>query len=286
LVKEGEPPKGFFILTEGRLGLTRLSEGVDMPIGSSEAPGFIGEIQVLTEEQVPVTVRALTDCHLYQLHCTDFLELLHTCRIFERAIFRVVQKRTRGLESFIRSREKMASLGTLSAGLAHELNNPAAAVVRALKDALPAMRKLEMMNLTYGQQQPDADHTEQWQQTRERGYDTLLNQRPDPMTLSDREDALLDWLEAYGIEDAWKLSEPLAAAGIEAQTLAQLTDPWQGHSQELREMGIRWLALSFEVMEMMQSGLRRGGRANFGLGAFHEVLFPHGCGGIAAGGYP
>lgn len=256
LLKEGGEPKGFFILTEGRLALTRLSEGVDMPIGTSEAPGFIGEIQVLTEEQVPVTVRAMTDCHLYQLNCADFLELVHTCRIFERAMFRVVQKRIRGLESFIRSREKMASLGTLSAGLAHELNNPAAAVVRALKDALPAMRELEMMNLIYGQQLPEADHTEAWQQTRERGYDTLLSQRPDPMTLSDREDALLDWLEDFGVDDAWKLSEPLAVAGIEAKTLAQLTDPWLDSPKELREMGIRWLALSFEVMEMMQSGLR------------------------------
>ncbi|MDY6939408.1 MAG: ATP-binding protein [Cyanobacteriota bacterium] len=256
LVEEGEPIDGFFILACGKVSLTRLSEGIEMPIGQHESPAFFGEIPILVDEPVLVSVRAVTDCHLYKIDSSDFLTLLHECRDFERSIFRVVQQRSRGLESFIRSREKMAALGTLSAGLAHELNNPAAALVRALRDVVPAMRELEEMNLIYGQRNPDPEHTQEWQDLRERGYEAILNPSADAMTMSDREDELLDWLEDYGVKEAWKLTEPLAAAGIETATLDQMMERWRDDSTELRDQGIRWLALSFDVMSTIHHGLR------------------------------
>ncbi|MGC1198859.1 MAG: cyclic nucleotide-binding domain-containing protein, partial [Geitlerinemataceae cyanobacterium] len=162
LVREGDPPNGFFIQLGGQITVSRLSNGVDMPVGRHESPSFFGEIQALTEDRVPVTLTADTETNLYRLTCVDFLDLLHSCREFEKDIFRTVGKRLRGLESFIQTREKMAALGTLAAGLAHELNNPAAALVRVLKDVKPAMLELQRMNLVYGQQQVDDAHTQQW----------------------------------------------------------------------------------------------------------------------------
>lgn len=256
LVHEGDSSLGFFLLLCGSIGITRKSEGIEMPLGQYEAPAFFGEVQVLTEQPVPVTLRALSDCRLYQLSSDDFLTLLHDCRTFERIIFQTVEKRMRGLESFIRGREKMAALGTLAAGLAHELNNPAAALVRALKDITPALLELQRMNLVYGQHHVDEEHTQQWLSARDKGYDTIVHKRIDPMTLGDQEDKLLDWLEEYGVENAWKLAEPLAEAGIDVETLEQLTARWQDEPTELRDMGVRWLALSFEVMSMVTSGLR------------------------------
>ncbi|MGF1482540.1 MAG: ATP-binding protein [Cyanophyceae cyanobacterium] len=257
LMEEGGNPNGLFILLQGRVSITRLSEGVEMPIGQHQAPAFFGEIPVLTDDPVLVSMRTLSDCSLYQISCSDFLTLLHECRGFERSIFQEVARRLRGLESFIRSREKMAALGTLSAGLAHELNNPAAALVRALRDVVPAIRELEYMNLLYGQENVSPDHTQEWITARDRGYETILQQTVDALTLSDREDELLAWLEDYGVKDAWKLTESLAAAGMEIATLERLTERWRNHPGELRDQGLRWLALSFEVMMMIESG-RRG----------------------------
>jgi signal transduction histidine kinase len=256
LVKEGDVGRGFCILSSGLISITRYSEGVEMPVGRHEAPAFFGEVQVLTDEVVPVTLRALNPCRLHLLTSEDFLELLHSCRQFERIVFRVVQRRLEGLTSFIRQREKMAALGTLSAGLAHELNNPSAAVVRTLQNVIPALAELQRMNLVAGRNQIDEAHTSEWLKARDDGYDAIMNSRVDFTTIAQREDEILEWLEEYGVEQPWKLAEPLASAGIEIDTLKRLIEPWRNNPTELRDMGIRWLALSFDVMSMINSGLK------------------------------
>lgn len=255
LVREGEPPKGFFIQLSGQITVSRSSNGVDMPVGRHLSPSFFGEVQALTEDLVPVTLTADTATDLFRLNCCDFLDLLHSCREFEKDIFRTVSKRLRGLESFIQSREKMAALGTLSAGLAHELNNPAAALVRVLKDMKPAVLELQRMNFVYGQQQVDDAHTEAWEALRDRGFAAIAHPKNDPLAQGDREDALTDWLEDYGVADAWTLAEPLAAGEIDPAELEAMMSRWRNNPTELRDMGLRWLALSFEVMGMIRNGL-------------------------------
>lgn len=262
LVKEGDAHRGFLILTAGIIGITRFSEGVEMPIGQHPAPSFFGEIQIMTDDLVPVTLRAMNDCQVHEISPEDFLQLVHQCRDFERTVFRTIQQRVKGLQSFIQNREKMAALGTLAAGLAHELNNPAAAVVRSLKDITPAMLELQRMNLVYGQRNVDEEHTAQWLKLRDDGYDFIVENKADPLAMMDREDAILNWLEDYGVAEAWKLAEPLAAGNIKPELLDPLVERWREDSTELRDMGLRWLALSFEVMTMIQSGLRGAERVS------------------------
>ncbi len=255
LAHEGEEPSGFYIQLTGQITVSRRSHGVDMPIGRHESPSFFGEIQVLTEDPVPVTLTADVATELYRLDCVDFLDVLHSCREFEKEIFRTVARRLRGLEAFIRNREKMAALGTLAAGLAHELNNPAAALVRVLKDVKPTILELQRMNLIYGSRQVDEAHTQKWEALRDRGFALICQPQRDLIALGEREDQLTDWLEAYGVKESWKLAEPLARGGVEPEELDLLMEQWRDDPTELRDMGLRWLALSLDLMGMVASGL-------------------------------
>ncbi|MEL6930194.1 MAG: ATP-binding protein [Cyanobacteria bacterium J06600_6] len=273
LVQEGQLHGGFFLLLKGKVVITRQSKGVEVPLGRHDAPSFFGEVQVLTDDLVPVTLTAIEDCYLYEIDSEDFRKLLHECRDFERSIFRVVEQRMRGLESFIRGREKMAALGTLAAGLAHELNNPAAALVRSLKGMPDAVLELQRMNLIYGQRNVEESHTQEWLKVRDVGYEAILNDTVDPVTLSDREYGLEEWLEDYGIEDGWKLAEPLAVGGVDIETLDLLTQRWQNDSPEFREMGVRWLALSFEVMSAIKHGLRGAERISELVGSMKSYSY-------------
>ena len=262
LVKEGDPHRGFFILTSGSVSITRFSEGMEMPIGQHHTPSFFGEMQVMADDLMPVTLRALTDCEIYELKSEDFLQLVYQCRDFGIMVCRTVQRRVMGLQSFILNREKMAALGTLSAGLAHELNNPATAVVRSLQDIMPAMLELQRMNLVYGQRNVEDEHTQQWFKMRDDGYDFITNNSSDPLKLMDREDELLEWLEDYGVKEPWKLAQPLAAGNVEPKALDKIMTRWRDDTTELRDIGLRWLALSFEVLTMIQSGLRGAERVS------------------------
>jgi signal transduction histidine kinase len=129
---------------------------------------------------------------------------------------------------------------------------------------MPAIVELEHMSMVYGQRQVDEAHTQQWLKVRDDGYDNIINHRIDPLTssespletLREREEKLLEWLEDYGVRDAWKLAEPLAVGGVEVETLQRLMERWKKDPTELREQGLHWLALSFDVMSIITSGLR------------------------------
>ncbi|MEM9157247.1 MAG: HAMP domain-containing sensor histidine kinase, partial [Cyanobacteria bacterium P01_F01_bin.33] len=86
-------------------------------------------------------------------------------------------------------------------------------------------------------------------------FEAVAHPDRDPLALGDREDALTDWMEDYGVNDAWKLAEPLAAGKVEPATLDALMERWRDSDTELRDMGLRWLALSFDVMRTIATGL-------------------------------
>lgn len=256
LVSEGEPAKGFFILLEGEILVTRRSDGQDMPVGRHVPLAFFGEVPLLAETPVAVTLRSVGASRLVRLKDEAFRALLAACPSFSRQVFQAMASRVSGLESFLRQREKMAALGTLAAGLAHELNNPAAAVSRSNQQMRSMLDEYFARVCTLHRSGIPAEAIEALVGLRRgarlgEGGGEAGAAHPlelDPLKLGEREDALADWLAARGVERSWLIAPPLAAAGIGPDRLDSLAGQMD---QEALAAGLSWLAMALELEALL-----------------------------------
>ena len=165
----------------------------------------------------------------------------------------------------INQRERLLALGSLSAGLTHELNNPAAAAVRAtssLRDRVAGMRhKLGILTKHRYQQ----DTLEALIELQERAVERVAKApQLGPMEASDAEDTVADWLDSYGVSGGWDLAPVLVQAGLDTVWLDQVTDIVE--AQDL-EGAIRWLTYTVETELLMNEIQDSTGRIMHLVGA-------------------
>ncbi|HKR11454.1 MAG TPA: ATP-binding protein [Pyrinomonadaceae bacterium] len=170
-----------------------------------------------------VTGRAVTDVRLLWFPVTLFPEMLQRMPVLVQRLVGIMSDRVRESATLDQQQDKLMALGKLSAGLAHELNNPAAGATRAADDMIDTLKELRAADMrlcshelsTQQQAAIDAFESSAIDRTATAGQLNSLDQ-------SDREDAVSEWLEAQGVEEAWKLSANLVEAGIDAAALDQL----------------------------------------------------------------
>jgi signal transduction histidine kinase len=221
--ERGDQP-GVLLLLDGTIG-TYLPDpdGRMEPTGRHHAPTWLGAISVLTGGLLGVQARAETACAVARIPAEDFRRLAFAHVAVHDRVMRQVAPVMSRVSAIEHNREHLASLGTMAAGLAHELNNPAAAAQRAAAQMADA---LEVVSATIGRfvhsgiSREDAGqlvtlHDEAIARAAERDdVDTLA--------AADAEDALLERLEHLGVPEPWQLAEPLAAAGVDDAWLARV----------------------------------------------------------------
>jgi len=166
------------------------------------------------------TARVVARTRAALIHESLFNEMLTVAPELAQRLIGVMSDRIRESTKLDVQREKLMALGKLSAGLAHELNNPAAAIGRssaALRETLDALRfaGLRVSHHTLTDEQTQfIDHSEQ--ELIERLEQTHV---PDPVADSDREDSISNWLDQHGVKDAWELAPLLSEAHTEIERL-------------------------------------------------------------------
>jgi signal transduction histidine kinase len=223
LTQEGEEVDLFCVVLNGELQVTATINGRQSALGTLPRGVIGGELQLLNRTPSFVAVRAIMPAHLMVLTADVFRQLFTVSPKIGARILQIAAERAQRFSVTLSQQEKMAALGKLSAGLAHELNNPAAAARRAaqtLRDSTPSLQtrmvKLALLGLSNEQLEKLIAFQ---QETVSRVADTLPLS---PLAQSDREDEIADWLDEHGVEDHWDMTSTFVSMGVTLDDLKAL----------------------------------------------------------------
>jgi signal transduction histidine kinase len=251
---EGDPARNLYVLIEGTVVMSRQVGGDDMEVSRTSQRGvYGGAYMAYLRDRVPQiyqnSLRVTEQSRFYVLGAECFAAIMNEwfpmpVHLLEGLFFG--NQRTR---EAIGQRERLLALGSLTAGLTHELNNPAAAAVRAtasLRERVAGMRG--KLRLLAAGKYPSADLetlVELQQQAVER---VAKAPKLDPIEASDAEDAVSDWLEDHGCPGGWQLAPVFVQAGLDTEWLDKVLDMV---GTQMLEPALRWLNYTVETEVLM-----------------------------------
>ncbi len=244
LFREGEHADFWWVLVDGKVDLVRHVGREDIVVARMDEPGrWAGGFRAWDEHGVYLaTGRGVSAGRVLRVPADALRELSSEWFPFGGHLIEGLFRTARSVESTARQRDALVTLGTLAAGLAHEINNPASAAGRAV-DALQDSCQTLLSSL---RRLADADITpEQF-----RALDALRSATestgpaPEPLARADREQSLTAWFDSHGVERGWLIAPPLAAAGIDPPWCAEVAGLLEGAALQ---PGLEWVASTFSA---------------------------------------
>jgi len=219
-VRQGDPADWMFVILEGQFQW-RGELGGDTVIYSAKPGDVTGVLPFSRMKQFTVTGRALAEGRILRFPASLFPELVQRMPELTTRLVGLMSDRVRETTRVEQQRDRLASLGKLSAGLAHELNNPASAAKRAASQLRDALKKIRDASLELGRR----DLTPAQKSEIEKLEISFTQQDvvpPDPLTMSDLEDQIDSLLRSHGQNDLWQLAADLAQRNIQPEMLESL----------------------------------------------------------------
>ena len=251
---EGDPARCFYVLLDGTVVLSRRVAADDIEVGRTSQRGvYAGAWQAYLGDRVPQrypsSMRVTEPSRFFVLDADVFAQLMNewfpmAVHLLDGGFF----YRTNLLE-LTGQRERLLALGSLSAGLTHELNNPAAAAVRAtasLRDRVSGMRRKLGAIAGGGWDSTTLQKLIGLQE--EAAEQALKAPALSPLQASDREDAITDWLDSHGMRDGWQLAPTFVAAGVDVAWLEHVAATVDAATLE---GALHWLNCTVEIELLM-----------------------------------
>jgi signal transduction histidine kinase len=262
IARQGEVAHYFWILLEGELRVCqRLADGRDITVAKIDSGNAFGELPLLANIPNSSSIEATAPSHLLQFDEDQFWSLMTTCPSVRKAILGNMAYRFQKLQSITLQQEKMASLGTLAAGLMHELNNPGSAARRAasqLRDNLLRMHELSSSFTEHELTKEQKRCIFELQKQALSAKPILMNS----LEQSDAEEALAEWMESANIENAWKMAPTLVSIGMDAAELECVRNDFNGPL----------LAAALSWMEAMVSSMQLVGTIEESIGRVTDLV--------------
>jgi signal transduction histidine kinase len=249
LFEEGETGDKAYVIEDGQIEILRKSGGREIQVAIRQPGEVIGEMSLLGSVPRTATGIALTDSVLLVIESTQFEGLLETSQSAARALLRTVMMRLRSSDGLLRQSEKMAQLGTLTAGIAHEINNPAAAARRGAEQLRGIFTRLQRIQIKLASQPFTRD-----EQDALLGLDETARQRAaqplelDSLTRSDRESEIEEWLDDQGFENGWELAPQLAEMDFSIVKAKELERIFPG---DMLVLAIDWLGTTYSLYKLL-----------------------------------
>src|SRR5215204_4419495 len=258
----------FYVVLEGEIRISRLDGARETQIGTHHPREFTGGLAVLAGRRSVHRGRAVVPSRVLEIDSETFRRVSAERPEIGDVFISGLVSRMRETQRAFRQHEKLAALGKLSAGLAHELNNPAAAARRASDELREAASKAQLRSLA---------HDERFSSDQRQVLAKLLRETEangeislDPLARSDREDEIAGWLENHGVEEPWEVAPVLAAAGVDEERLEELAGVLDGRSLA---GGLGWLALTLELVGLAREIGTSAGRISELVGAMKEYTY-------------
>jgi signal transduction histidine kinase len=218
--RPGDPAEWMFVLLEGEFQW-RGDFGGEIVMMAGHVGDVTGALPFSRMKEFRVSGRAVSDGRILRFPSSQFPDLIQKMPELAKRLVGVMSDRIRAATRLEEQRDRLAGLGKLSAGLAHELNNPASAAKRAAAQLRETLHRIKEASLELGRRELTPTQKSEIVKL-ESSFMQRDEPPPDALTMSDLEDQIDSLLRSHGQNDLWQLSADLAHRGISPSALESL----------------------------------------------------------------